>query len=189
MRKKFIISLALLIFLLGNAPYAGAFFLENWVNKLIKPTSQNLENNFSLDSTLEQIQDVNENNVIDGGDVIRFVFTVNNPGDTEYSFTTLKTGIDKSSIHFIRNIKGTRSLSYNNNTITFPNVTILPGETKKISFDATINYVPDSDTSLSIDAELQSGDKKQLLKSAKRTINAKAYKGKFGEGMTKKTKK
>ena len=183
MRKKPIISLALLIFLLGNAPHAGAFFLDELLDKISKPLTTQKEESFTLNSSIEQIDDVNKNNILDGGDYVRFIYKINNPTDKEYSFTSLKTNIDKSTIHFVRNIHGTMSLSDENKTITIPNIRILPGETRIISFDATINYIVDLDTYITSDAELTSFDKKQLLKSDKKSLQIKGLKEKKN-GMT-----
>lgn len=179
MRKKYFIGLAFIFFLLGNAPHAGAFFLEEWVNEFLNPPANTPSSVFSLDSQIVLVQDLNKNNVTDGGDTVRFVYKISNPTGEEFSFLTLQTNLQKKNLHFIHNIKGTASFSDKGGFITIPNLRINPGQTVTVSFDARVNYEPYSDLVISSEPELITSDKKSLYKSSKKQISVKAWKEKI----------
>ena len=185
MRKKPIISLALIIFLLGNAPHAGAFFLDKLFNKAITPDSQIL----TLSSTITSVDDVNKNGLNDGGDTIRFGYTIDNPTEKEISLATLRTNIPRNYLNFIHNIQGTMNLSDVDSTVTIPNLRINPGEKLLISFDARLNYFTDVEKTIFTEPEIITSDKKSLIKSERKELKAKTWKGKTPSSVNMRQKK
>lgn len=123
--------------------------------------------------------DLNKNGQFDSGEILKFSYVIDNPTDKEISFATLKTNIPRNNLNFIHDIKGTPSLSDKNKTITIPNLRINPGEKLEISFNARLNYFTDADKGISTEPEIITSDKKSLLKSKKKEIKAKKFKGKL----------
>jgi len=176
--KKLILVALLIIVSLTVASPANASIWDDLLNK-VKSVVPKLNSSLTLDSQISFAEggDVNKNGLFDGGDTLKFSYTINNPTDKEISFATLKTNIYKKYLNFIHNIYGTTNLSDNNSTITIPNLRINPGENLIISFEARVNYFYDADKNISTEPEIITSDKKSLLKSAKKEIKAKLFKG------------
>lgn len=178
--KKITIFLGLLIivFLFSqNISSANASIIDD-VKFLL---SDNARGNLTLDSKITHAPngDLNNDGKFDSGEIIKFSYTINNPTNKEFSFTTLKTNIIKGNINFVHDIKGVSSLSDKNKTITIPNLRINPGEKLEISFNARLNFFSDSDKLISTEPEIITSDKKSLLKSKRREVNARKLKNKL----------
>lgn len=178
--KKITISFSLLVLVFlffQNAPKANASIIDN-IKFLL---SDSAKNKISLDSKISHAPqgDLNNDGMFDSGEIIKFVYIINNPTNKEVSFATLKTNIAKGNINFIHDIKGTSSLSDKNKTIIIPNLRINPGEKLEISFNARLNYFNDSDKLISTEPEIITSDKKSLLKSKRKEVNAKKFKNKL----------
>jgi hypothetical protein len=115
--------------------------------------------------------DVEKNGEIDAGDIVRFSFSIKNPTEKEYPFTTIDTKINRESINFIHNSHGTASIADDLKTIKIPNLRIHPGHEIVVSFDARINY-SNEDQVISIEPELVDKDKKLIHKADKVTVKA-----------------
>lgn len=187
---KIVICLIMLSVVLGRAPQAGAFFLEDWLvsvkNIFTRPSPQAI----SLDAKVERklTGDINKNNVVDGGDIVTFEYTIHNPTTKEISFATLKTNIPRKHLNYIHNIEGAMSLSDKNNTITIPNLRINPGQTLTIKFDARINYFTDSEKSITTEPEIITSDRKSLIKAKRQEIKANIWKGKLNSNIERRIK-
>ncbi len=179
MKKLILVVILIIVFLTIVSPANASIFddLINKVKNIVSPSN----NSLTLDSQISFADggDINKNGLFDGGDILKFTYTINNPTDKEISFATLKTNIYKKYLNFIHNIYGTTNLSDSNSTITIPNLRINPGENLIISFDARVNYFYDADKTISTEPEIITSDKKSLLKSTKKEIKAKIFKGKF----------
>lgn len=129
----------------------------------------------TLDSKIELAPggDVEKNNQIDAGDILRFTYTITNTTENEYSFTTLNTHINRSLISFIHNVYGATGITNDEKAPAFTNVRIGANEQAVLSFDARINYLTDSDPTISSEAEFVNKDKKTILKATKKEIKAK----------------
>src|SRR3989338_11155921 len=152
MKKRILFPLILLLFVLFTHSVSAFSFsdLLKPITNLLSDNDSN-KNNFTLKSELKLAQggDYNQNNQIDAGDTITFIYNINNPTNNEFAFATLKTNIPRTSLNFIHNIQGTVNLSDKNGTITIPNLRINPGQELVISFDARINYFTETDSIIS----------------------------------------
>lgn len=173
--SELLISFTFFAFFLLTPTLAHASIVDDIKNLF---ASNNQTNNaFNLNSKIELIDDLNKNGQIDGGDSIRFYYTINNPTDKEYSFLTLKTNIPRRYLNFIHDIHGTLSLSDKKGAITIPNLSVNPGQKLNVSFQARVNYFEDADKTISTEPELLSSDAKSLFKSSKKDLKAKKFSG------------
>lgn len=162
---------ALLLFFVFSIPIQASI-LDDIKSNFSKKTDQgvlSVESNISLAPG----GDVEKDNEIDAGDIVRFTYTITNTTDQEYSYGTLKTNIDRKQLNFIHNIHGTSGLIDDNNTIEIPNLQIDTLESIVISFDARLNYYNETSKTLSTEAELLGSDKKSVFKSERKQISTK----------------
>lgn len=174
-KKLFPVYLLVIMTVIGLslywAPKAGAFSLEDLlapVKNLFNP------NELEVDSKIELAPggDVNANGQIDAGDIVRFSFTISNPTNQKYAYSSLKTNIDRNSINFIHNVSGATGINEKESTITFSNLRLQSGQQKTVSFDARINYYQDIDKVISVEPEFLTEDKKPVIKSPRKEIKA-----------------
>lgn len=116
--------------------------------------------------------DVDKNNEIDSGDIVRFSFVLTNTTDKVYSYATLKTNINRKQLNFIHSLRGATGLTDDKDTIEFRNIRIGPNEQRTISFDARVNY-SEEDKIISSEPEFISSDSKPAGKFQKKEISAK----------------
>ncbi len=182
MKKLLLVALLIIVSLTIASP-ANASIFDDLINKVknIIPQSNSSVSSLTLDSQISFAEDgdVNKNGLFDGGDTLKFTYTINNPTDKDISFATLKTNIYRKYINFIHNVQGSTNLSDNNSTITFSYLRVNAGESLAISFEARVNYFSDSDKNISTQPEILTSDKKSLIKSTKKEIKAKIFKGKI----------
>jgi hypothetical protein len=177
MNKRIFILLLLPVFLLSFFLFtktAQAFSLGDVVNgvkNLISPAKKELK----IESNISLVPDgdVNKNGQIEAGDTVRFSYTLTNTTDREYSFSTLKTNINRKQLNFIHNITGASSLDDNGKTIEIPNFRIAPNQTAVITFDARVNYYTSEDPVIATVPEFFDNDNKSIVKSLKKEIKAK----------------
>ena len=81
------------------------------------------------------------------------------------------------------------NLSDVDSTVTIPNLRINPGEKLLISFDARLNYFTDVEKTIFTEPEIITSDKKSLIKSERKEIKAKAWKGKTPSSVNMRQKK
>lgn len=124
--------------------------------------------NLTIDSeiALAPDGDINKNNEIDAGDIVRFTYTLRNTTNKSYSFGTLETNIERKQFNFFHNLIGANNLVDDNKTIKISNVRINPGEALIMSFDARTLY-RENDIQISTEAEFIDSDHKSLIKSVK----------------------
>lgn len=201
MNKKIILLATLSLIFLLRAQTVHASVLDDFVNGL-KNTVQggvdgvknlftqeedknvkNKEFTIESDMSLDPGGDVNKNNEIDAGDIVRFTYTLKNTTDKKYSFGTLKTNIDRKQFNFFHNVQGTTNLVDDDKTIEIANVGLNAGETVVISFDARTLYAND-DKSISTEAEFLDADKKSVVKAMKQAKSVKKNMPDFIPGMT-----
>jgi len=129
---------------------------------------------FTVESSIELTPDGddNKNNEIDAGDIIRFTYTIINTTDQAYPYATLKTNVDRKQLNFIHNVSGATGLSDLDDTITIPNIRVSVQEQRVISFDARINYFQE-DKIIATEPEFVNVDKKSIIKSLRKEIQAK----------------
>src|SRR3989344_4809458 len=126
---------------LFNAPPVGAFFLTDWLTNakdfVVDVFAPKPKSEFTVDSTITLAPDgdYDKNGEIDSGDIVTFNYAITNPTKNEYPFATLLTNIPRNNLNFIHDVKGTASLSDENDTITIPNLRIAPQGEVIISFN------------------------------------------------------
>ena len=128
----------------------------------------------TLDSSISLTPDgdVNKNNEIDGGDIVRFTFILSNTTDKRFLYSTLYTGVDKKQLNFIHNIYGTTGLDEEEGVIILSNIRMESESVKTISFDARVNYSNEEQV-LIVEPQLIDTDKKPLARSVKKEVTAK----------------
>src|SRR5256885_10718471 len=77
--------------------------------------------------------DLNHNRQIDAGDTIRFSYTIANTTDKTYKSVTLNTNVDTKEINGITNTQGVLSLDEGKDTVTIPNLTVIPNQVRTMS--------------------------------------------------------
>ena len=129
----------------------------------------------SVDSKVSLVpdEDLNHNGLLDGGDSVKFEYTITNPTRQGYAFASLNTHVDSSSWNFIRNIHGTTGVSQSGKEIILNNLVIGPGETRIIDFEMTAN-LNDADVTTSTTPELISANKSVLARGSVHQVEAKA---------------
>lgn len=174
---KLLLLIILVTFFVKITPIANASIIDDI--KLL--FSDNTKKELTLNSKITHASsgDLNHDGKFDSGEILKFTYIIDNPTNKEISFATLKTNIPRNNLNFIHDIRGTSSLSDKNKTIIIPNLRINPGENLEISFNARINYSTNNDLGISTEPEIITLDKKSLLKSKKKEINAKKLKGKL----------
>lgn len=192
MKKKFLPTFILLlsIFILispksAHASYIDDFFkglkesVSNSVDKVkdilnIKEDNNIKSKDFTVQSevTLSPGGDINKNNQIDTGDIVRFKYVVSNNTDEDFTFATLNTHIQREKVHFIHNVSGVTGLKYEEGSIIFPNLRISARSQSTIQFDAQINYDVE-DLDIYTEPEVLDSSKKRLIHSSKVSIKAK----------------
>ena len=167
----------LTLFLTSAAPVRASFLgdIFDSLKQLLIPNVTPAK--LTVDSAITQAadEDENHNGQVDAGEIVTFSYTITNPTKNEYAFSTLNTNIPRDNLNFIHDIKGTSSLSDADKTITIPNLRINPQSELIISFKARTNYSSD-ELILSTEPELLTQDKQSLLKSGRKTIQAKPLK-------------
>lgn len=121
---------------------------------------------FTIESDITLAQDENNNGEIDGGDTVRFIYTLTNTTNDEYGYAALKTNIDKNNLHLFYNLSGVTGLTYENDIIILKYIRIGVKEQRVLSFDAKVNYF-DEDQFISTEPEFLTEDKKSISKSQK----------------------
>ena len=88
--KKLILVALLIIVSLTVASPANASIWDDLLNK-VKSVVPKLNSSLTLDSQISFAEggDVNKNGLFDGGDTLKFSYTINNPTDKEISFANL----------------------------------------------------------------------------------------------------
>lgn len=178
------LSLILLVFvifsLILSPKLAHAKFVDDFIGQVKDFINLGDDKNVNTkeirvesDISLAPDGDMDKNGVVDAGDIVRFTYTLTNTTDTEYSFGTLKTHIDRKMLNFIHNVRGASGLIDENATIEIPNIVLSPHQMHVISFDARINYHKDEDKVISTDSELFTHDNKPLSKSQRKEVHAK----------------
>ncbi len=77
---------------------------------------------------------------MDGGDTLRFSFTITNHDKGQAQFLSLRTGLDKNTVFNISHVMGTTGLDSKPNELTLSNILVQSNQTQIISFDATLIY-------------------------------------------------
>ena len=137
---------------------------------LFSPAKKELKIDSSI--TLVPEGDVNNNGNIDAGDTVRFSYALTNTTDKEYSFSTLRTNINRKQLNFIHNITGTASLDDDGKTIEIPNFRITPNQIATITFNARVNYFTSEDPIIATIPEFFDNNNKSIVKSLKKEIKA-----------------
>ncbi len=155
LRLKLFLIFALVLILPFVSSIVNAITFEDLVEegKKLLGTEKNTKSfvgnsNIEITSDIELTEngDLNSNGELDGGDTVRFSFTISNDTDEPYPFSNLKTNIKRDSIHFIHNVKGVTGID--NNTLELPNIYVLPHSKIEISFDAKLNYSEDKEATV-----------------------------------------
>lgn len=144
------------------------------VKDLIAPVGdKNSKKELTLESDIKLAEggDVNKNNQIDSGDIVKFSFVLTNTTDESYAYATLKTNINKKQLNFIHSLRGATGLSNNKESIEFRNVRIGLNEQRLITFNARVNY-SEEDKVISLEPELISSDNKTIGKLPKKEVQA-----------------
>jgi hypothetical protein len=84
--------------------------------------------------------DFDGDGMINGGDTLRFSFSIRNQTPNDYSAAALDTRVPRHSLHFIHDVHGANSLSDEGESIIIPNLNLLAGQSLLISFDAQPNF-------------------------------------------------
>lgn len=177
-KNALFVSIIVIVFLFVISSQIHASLLNNIVDgvkNVLSKEDKNVKNkDFTIESNIELAPDgdINNNNQIDAGDIVRFTYTIINTTDQTYSYATLKTNIDRKQLNFIHSLRGATGLSDEDGTITFNNVRINPREQRIISFDARINYFRE-DKLISTEPEFVDSDNKPIVKSQKKEVLAK----------------
>lgn len=98
--------------------------------------------------------DLQKDGNIGAGDTVIFHFRVTNRTDTTYPLATLQTGIDGNLLYDIWDLRGAASLSDDNETISFPNLTIAPQSRFTISVEGTLKYFTEGEARLTVSPQL-----------------------------------
>jgi len=144
--------------------------MVNGVKNIFSPEQKELKIDSNI--TLSPDGDINKNGEIDAGDIVRFTYTIINKTDKAYSYSTVKTGIDRKQLNFIHNVEGATGILDDDKTLIFPNVRINPNEQQIISFDARLNYAQENKT-ITTEPEFIGSDKNSIIKSVKKEIVSK----------------
>lgn len=111
--------------------------------------------------------DANHNSQIDAGDTVVFSYEITNQTAGEFSSVFLKTNIPRARLNFIRDVRGTPSLSDRGGMVEIPNLHFGPNQTLTVSFQARINYFQGDGLTLSTQPELTAKNGSALAKSMK----------------------
>ncbi|OGL25043.1 hypothetical protein A3A68_01070 [Candidatus Saccharibacteria bacterium RIFCSPLOWO2_01_FULL_48_13] len=84
--------------------------------------------------------DTNKDGKFNGGDAVKFSFTLNNVTQNGGKFTTLDTGIPTKYIYYLRSITGSTGYDKGSGTIKFKNIIVYPSQTQAVSFEANLVY-------------------------------------------------
>lgn len=142
---------------------------------------------FTVDSSIELAPngDLNHDNSISSGDIVRFTFNIDNKTNNLYDFATFDTNLNRKQINFIHNLTNITGLNDDGKTITIPNLRIYPKQNLVISFDARINYTSKNDISISTNPVLLDKNKKTIKQGvAKQVLAKKLAKDKMGNIVT-----
>ena len=141
----------------------------------VKSASAISEKWLSVDSKIELIpsEDLNHNGVADGGDGVKFTYSISNPTDGSYQFATLKTGLDSSSLNYIHDMVGITGVDTQKQTINIPNIHLGSGQSLTISFEAVANF-DTQDKDLVTTPELFAKNGTSLVKSRTTKMHVKA---------------
>ena len=123
------------------------------------------------DISLSPNGDIDNNGQITSGDIVRFSYVIINTTDKKYTYSILKTNVDRKQINFVHNLQGTTGLLDRYGTIVFRNLRIEANEQRTISFDARINY-SEVDKLISTQPEFLTSDSKSINKASKKEIKA-----------------
>lgn len=108
--------------------------------------------------------DIDKNNQIDAGDIVRFEYLITNNTNEDLTYATVETNVTRESINYIHNIYGVTGFDDDAKKITIKNLRVPKGLTVTIRFDARVNYFTDKDEAISTQPELLTKDKKSLVK-------------------------
>ncbi len=175
-----IVSLLVSSFFFVQVKQASALTFNEVVDSVKKIFTSEDDNNikdkeFTLDSTIALVPggDTDMNNIIDAGDTIRFTYKLSNTTDQAYTFSTLKTNIDKKELTYVHNLYGVTGISNDDKSIVFTNFRMDANSSKTISFDAVVKYYTDVDPTISTEVEFISKEQKLVAKAVKKEIKAK----------------
>jgi len=171
----YLLSILIPILILAYANTVHASVIDNLKNRIIKAYEDVLrkkEVSIISDISLAPDGDLNSNGEIEAGDVVRFTFTLTNTTGETYTYSSLKTNVDRKQLNFIHSLRGATGLSDEDGTIIFRNLRINPNEQRVISFDARINYSRE-DKNVATEPEFITEDQKLILKADKKSVLAK----------------
>ncbi|HSX09003.1 MAG TPA: hypothetical protein VLF93_02535 [Candidatus Saccharimonadales bacterium] len=179
MRKNF------LLFPLVGVLVASTFFIKptpvqafslgdvfNGIKNIFTTSANQHSLTVSSKISLVSSGDLNHNGQIDAGDTVKFSYVITNTTDKSYKFVTLNTNINTKEINGVNEVQGVLSLNDDKDTITIPNLTIIPNQVRTISFDAQINFFKDSNPTIDTKPELDDQNNKSIAVGEAQTINA-----------------
>lgn len=173
-KYKLILSVILIAFFLSFTGKAQASFLGDVVEN-VKEFFTGDKDEIIADQSIALAPggDVDKDGQIDAGDIIRFTYNIKNGTDKDYTFTTLKTNIDRKKLNFFHNIKGAASFDDDGKTITLPNFSLDASQATVISFDARTSYFTDKDETIATEFEIIDKNKTSLIKLDEKKVNIK----------------
>jgi hypothetical protein len=169
-----VLFLTMFLFSFRSVAAIPTDLLTEITDLLINKDDKNLKDKkLSLDSTIELAPDGDENNngQIDAGDIVRFTYTITNTTDKTFSYSSIKTQIDRNNLSFIHNVRGVTGVQDADGTIVFPHVRLSARETRTMSFDARINYFQE-DTTVATEAEFIDAENKSVSKAERKEVRA-----------------
>lgn len=92
--------------------------------------------------TLAKQGDLNKDGRVDGGDKVTFTFNITNKSKQAARTVTLDTGIDKTKLYGISEVKGSTGVETADNALLFKNIVLLPNTTQNLSFEAQVVRSP-----------------------------------------------
>ncbi|GEM_PF-3414321 len=157
------------VFLFVISSPIQASILDDIKNILSKDSSKNLTLESSV--VLAPNGDINKDGQITSGDIVRFSYVITNTTDKKYTYSILKTNVDRKQINFVHNLQGTTGFLDRYGTIVFRNLRIEANEQRTISFDARINY-SETDRLISTQPEFLTFDNKSINKASRKEVKA-----------------
>jgi hypothetical protein len=184
-RKLFLLAFLSILPILFFAAYQPAQAsvikdLMNGVKKIVSPspTPKPLQlgsGNLSVSSNvaLAANGDINQDSVIDGGDMVTFSYTISNNTNNDYPYSTLKTNLPRDLINYIHNVKGAYSIEDKDGSTEIPNLYIHAHQLLKISFDARVDIFTGADKGITTQPQLYDRENKKLVENSKSELGIK----------------
>lgn len=174
-RKIFFLVIFFFLFLFTTAQTVSAFSFGDVIKGVKDFFSSKPPKKITVNSKIELAPngDINNNGVIDGGDIVHFSYALDNQTDETYSYTTLKTNINWKLLNNIHNTEGLTGIDIKGNSLIVPNIIIFPHTIFNISFDARITISEKDDPILSTEPQLFTKKNELLSTGIKKELKTK----------------